>query len=59
MTKDEMIRELSDKIAEVEFNYSRLLKSYNRLKAKHKNLEYRYEELYRKLWVEADKQESE
>lgn len=47
MTKDETIRELSDKIAEVEFNYSRLLKSYNRLKAKHKNLECRYEQMQR------------
>lgn len=46
MTKDETIRELSDKIAEVEFKYTRLLRAHNRLKAKH-NLEYRYEELYR------------
>lgn len=47
MTKDETIRELSDKIAEVEFNYARLLKAHNRLKVKHKNLECRYEELNR------------
>lgn len=36
MTKDENIRELSDKIAEVEFKYTRLLRAHNRLKAKHK-----------------------
>lgn len=47
MTKDETIRELSDKIAEVEFKYTRLLRAHNRLKVKHKNLECRYEELNR------------
>lgn len=47
MTKDETIRELSGKIAEVEFNYTRLLKAHNRLKAKHKNLECRYEQMQR------------
>lgn len=47
MTKDETIRELSDKIAEVEFKYTRLLRAHNRLKAKHKNLECRYEQMQR------------
>ncbi len=47
MTKDETIRELSDKIAEVEFNYARLLKAHNRLKVKHKNLECQYERMQR------------
>ena len=47
MTKDETIRELSDKLSEAEFNYAKLLKLYKRLKAKHKNLECRYEQLNR------------
>lgn len=47
MTKDENIRELSDKIVELEVNYARLLKAHNRLKAKHKNLECRYEQMHR------------
>lgn len=37
MTKDETIRELSDKIAEVEFKHTRLLRAHNRLKAKLRN----------------------
>lgn len=47
MTKDETIRELSDKIVEVEFKYTRLLRAHNRLKGKHKNLQCQYEQMQR------------
>ena len=47
MTKDEMIRELSDKLSESEFNYSKLLKVHKRLKGKHKNLQCQYEQMQR------------
>lgn len=42
MTKDENIRELSDKIDELEVNYARLLKEHNLLEAMHKNFEWKY-----------------
>lgn len=52
------LRELSDKMAEVEFKYSKLLKAYNRLKLKHKNLEYQNEHLVREFWFKTDHKKS-